>query len=113
MPAIAIPILPDQVDAWKSWARELGSSKRAEFEDLNTRMGLTAHRAWYFQGPAGPTAVVFHEGPGAESFLAEVASSTHPFDRWFRDSIGTYHGMDFSQPMSGPAPEKVIDWAAP
>lgn len=112
MSAMAIPILPDQLEAWKAWGRELVTTRRADFVDFNDRMGLNVHRAWLFQSPSGPLAIVLHEGPGSDTFMSAIATSDHPFDQWFRESIGRFHGVDFSEPMAGPPPEEVIDWTS-
>ena len=105
-----VPLIPNKVSAWKAWAHECIGSHRTEFKAFNRRMDLTAHRAWLSNGPQGPMAVVFHEGPGAKTFLQKLARSEHPFDTWFRDHISEYHGVDFSQPFDTPAPELVLDW---
>lgn len=112
MAGIAIPIVPDKVEAWKSWMHEVVHDRKNEFDEFNRRMGLTAHRAWLMQSPDGPVAVVLHDGPGADDFLQKLAVSTQPFDTWFRDRISEFHGMDFSTPPSGPPPELMVDWKA-
>ena len=110
MAGLAVPLLPDKVDTWRSWAQELKESRRADFDDFNQRMGLTDHRAWLTQLPTGPAVVVLHDGPGADQFMEKLSTSDHPFDKWFRDSISDCHGVDFSSPP--PGPEAIIDWRA-
>jgi hypothetical protein len=110
MAGMAIPLLPDKVETWRSWAEELQGARRAEFDDFNQRMGLTDHRAWLTQLPSGPAVVVLHDGPGADQFLQKLGTSDHQFDKWFRDTITECHGVDFSSPT--PAPESIIDWRA-
>jgi hypothetical protein len=110
MAGIAVPLVPDKLNDWKSWVDEMTESRKEEFEDFNQRMGLTAHRVWLMQTPQGPLAVVLHDGPGATSLLEKVATSDHPFDTWFRENISEFHGIDFSQPLPGPPPEAVMDW---
>jgi len=109
---VTVPLIPEKVQAWKAWVRECLGPHKAEFEAFNRRMNLTAHRAWLNNGPQGPMAVVFHDGPGAKTFLRKLSNSEHPFDMWFRDHISEYHGVDFSQPFDTPAPELVMNWHA-
>lgn len=67
---------------------------------------------WLVQTPEGPLAVVNHEGPGEADFMQKVTTSDHPFDKWFRNSISGFHGIDFSQPPPGPMPEQMMNWNA-
>jgi hypothetical protein len=113
MYATAVPLLPDKVDAWKSWIRECTESRREEWDEFNERMELTLHRVWLMEGPEGPLAVVVWDGPGAENFLQRVAKSKEPFDKWFREHITEYHGVDFSKLDAVPVSEMYVDWRAP
>ena len=105
MGAIAVPIVPGKLDAWSSWMSELNGVRKAGFEELNSRYGLTAHRAWLQQTPDGGHMVIaVHDGPGGDDFMARIAASDHPFDMWFKENIREVHGLDFSGPMP-PLPE--------
>ena len=109
MEAMAIPIKPDKVETWKSWCGELTGPRKAAFDDMNQRLGLTTHGAWHQANPDGSNlAVVVIDGPGAETFLgkmahrrrtsSKMATSENEFDQWFRTSIEDIHPMDFSAP---------------
>ena len=114
MTAIAVPLIEDKIDAWKSWVKDecLGSRKE-EFEEFNERMGLTLHRAFLSESPHGPVAIVLLEGPGAETFLQKLATSQEPFDEWFRARVEEFHGCDFSELGAMKMFELVMDWQAP
>jgi hypothetical protein len=108
MIAMAVPIHPGKLEAWRSWCAELTGPRKAEFDDLNRRHGLTTHAAWHQANPDGSDlAVVVIDGPGAEGFLGELARSDHPFDAWFRANIEDAHPMDFSAPPP-PAPVRTL-----
>ncbi|OHB67428.1 MAG: hypothetical protein A2Y76_03880 [Planctomycetes bacterium RBG_13_60_9] len=109
---MAIPLIPEKVDAWKAWVHELLGPQRKEFDDFNERFLLTAHRVWVTEGPQGPMVIAILEGPGTDLFLNDLAISQHPFDTWFRERISEYHGIDFSQPGSAPSSELLVDWHA-
>ena len=113
MYAIAAPVIPSQVEAWKAWIQECTGPRREEFEAFNERMELTLHRAWLTKGREGPLAIVVFDGPGARNFLKKLASSKEPFDKWFRERITEYHGVDFSKPDVVPPSEMYLDWYAP
>jgi hypothetical protein len=83
--AFAVPIKPGKEETWKSWAAEISGARKAEFDDMNERMGLTTHAAWLQQNPDGSQlAVVVLDGPGAPEFLGKLAVSNHGFDTEFR-----------------------------
>jgi hypothetical protein len=100
MPALAAPLAADKLSDWETWIGELTGSRKAEFEDMNARHGLTEHRAYLQPMPDGGFLVLaIHEGPGADAFLPGLMGSDNSFDRWFAASIGEIHGMDGSGPM--------------
>jgi hypothetical protein len=113
MHAMTISIIPSKVPAWKAWIRELTQSRKEEFEAFNERMELTLHRAWLAQGSEGPLVIVVVDGPGAKNYVRKLASSREPFDRWFRERVTEYHGLDFSKLDALPQPEIYLDWHVP
>jgi hypothetical protein len=108
MGLVIAPIKEGKVEAWKSWSKELIEEKKSEFNDFNKRHGLTRHEAWLAETPAGIMAVVVHEGPGAETFMPNVAQSENNFDIWFKKNVEDLNGMDMGAPPPGPMPLKMI-----
>jgi hypothetical protein len=105
---MAVPILPDKGDVWTAWTKELTGPRKAEFDDMNERYGLTTHAAWLQVNPdGGKLAVVVIDGPGASSFLPTLAGSDNEFDAWFRSSLEQIHPMDFSAPPP-PTPQRFL-----
>ena len=108
MEAFAVPIKPGKEETWKSWAAEISGARKAEFDEMNERMGLTTHAAWLQQNPDGSRlVVVVLDGPGAPEFLGKLATSDHEFDTGFRASVEDIHPMDFSAPPP-PAPVRFL-----
>ncbi len=107
MGAIAVPIMPGQLEGWEAWIAELNGPRKAEFDDMNQRHGLTSHRAWLQQTPDGQMVIAVHDGPGAEEFMGKLASSENEFDVWFRGNIERVHGLDFSAPPPPPAEQRL------
>jgi hypothetical protein len=58
MPAMAAPLAAEKLDAWEAWVAELGGARKAEFEDMNARHGLT-------ETPGLPAADARRRLPGA------------------------------------------------
>ena len=109
MGAIAVPILPGKVDAWKEWGAELKGPRADEFADFNSRFGLTRHRAYLQQNPDGGYVVIaIHDGPGGDEFMQKAAESDHPFDVEVRGKVEEFHGIDLTAPP-GPPPELWLD----
>jgi hypothetical protein len=97
---MAAPLAAEKLAAWESWIAELGGPRKAAFDDMNARQGLTDHRAYLQPTPDGSFLVlVIHEGPGADSFLPNVAQSDHEFDQWFVGAVADLHGIDTSAPL--------------
>lgn len=108
MPAMAAPLTADRLADWEAWSDELNGSRKAEFDDMNSRHGLTEHRAYLQPTPDGNFLVlVIHEGPGADDFIPSLMASDHEFDQWFGRSVADLHGMDMSAPMPPMATRKI------
>lgn len=108
MDAMAVPITPGKLDAWEAWMTDVGGPRKAEFDDMNQRYGLTTHAAWLQPTPDGNhLVVVVTDGPGSAEFLGKLATSDHEFDSWFRSKIEDVHPMDFSAPPP-PAPQRRL-----
>ncbi len=108
MGLVVVPIIEDKVDEWKNWTRVITEEKKSEFDDMNERHGLTRHDVWFTETPAGPMAVVLHEGPGEDTFMQTLAESDNSFDVWMVESIEDFHDMEMGAPLPGPTPEKMF-----
>lgn len=103
MEAFAVPILPGKAEEWKAWTAELTGARKADLDALNERHGVTTHAAWLQENPDGSLlAVVVVDGPGAPTFLQNLATSDDEFDTWFRSKVEEMHPMDFSGPPPPP-----------
>jgi hypothetical protein len=108
MPAMAQPLAANKLGAWEAWTDELNGPRKADFDDMNTRHGLTEHRAYLQPTPDGNYLVlVVLEGPGSDSFIANAMSSDHEFDQWFGGSVAELHGMDGNGPIPPMAARKI------
>src|SRR3954470_2931094 len=100
MPAMAAPLASGKLDAWEAWSGELTCPRRAEFEAMNQRHGLTEHRAYLQPLPDGNYLVlVVVEGDAAAGFLPSVAQSDHDLDRSSTQSVVDLHEFEMSGPM--------------
>jgi hypothetical protein len=108
MPAIAVQLAAGKHDAWEGWIADLGGARKAAFDDMNARHGLTEHRAYLQPPPDGNFLVLaIHEGPGADSFLGSLAESGHEFDQWFMGTVADLHDIDPTAPLPPAAGRKL------
>jgi hypothetical protein len=108
MGLVIAPVKEGKLEEWKKWAKSFSGDQKKAFDDFNKKHGLTRHDAWLAETPNGPVVVALHEGPGAETFMMNVAKSTDKFDIDFKEKLAELHGMDLSGPPPGPMPVKVI-----
>ncbi len=108
--AFTAPLLPGKLDAWKEFHNQLDGLRRWDFEDQQRRLGLVRHRVWLQETPAGPVALVVQEGEDPERARAILASSTHPFDVWFREQVMELHGIDLSEATGASSITLYVDY---
>ena len=109
MSIVLAPIVDGKLEKWQQWANEIQNGRAEEFEEFNSRYGLTRHSAWLAETPAGPVVVALHEGSGADNFMSELATSNHEFDIWFKQKVSEIHNIDFSKPLPGSPPQLLIN----
>ena len=108
MPAFAVPLAAEKFGSWESWIDELKGSRKAGFDDMNSRLGLTRHEAYLQPAPDGSyLVVVVQDGPGGDSFTEKLLSSDDEFDRWFAATVADLHGIDPAGPLP-PAPTRYL-----
>jgi hypothetical protein len=107
--AFAVPVLPGRD------AREVTSlvrDRKDEYEESRRRAGITMERVYEQVTPMGTFVVAYIESEhDMEATLASQASSGLAFDRDFNAKVAEVHGFDSSQPLPGPGPEVIADWA--
>jgi hypothetical protein len=110
--AMAFPILPGKTEQWKHFCQEMAGPRRSEYEASHKRLGWTREVAYLQQTPQGDMAVLYIEAQDIQRVFEGLGMSQEPFDVWAREQLKEIHGVDLSQPLSGPLPEAFIDWRA-
>jgi hypothetical protein len=92
--AFALPMLAGRAEAYRSALASCWVGARGEaHQDACRRAGITREGVWIQSAPSGAVAVVYLEADDVPAALALLATSTEPFDRWFRDHISRVHGL--------------------
>ena len=106
-----VPILPGQEEADRHLFEALTGPRRAEYEASRRRLGWHAERVWHQVTPQGTVAVVYLEADDIMQVFTGLATSTDPFDVWWREQIQQIHGLDLTQPLPGPPNEQILEWS--
>jgi hypothetical protein len=109
--AFAAPYLPGKTDVDREAMRACTNGERkADYEASRQRHGITREAVSIQATPNGDIAVVYLEADDLQAAFAGLATSTDPFDEWFRDIVREVHGIDLSQEF--PPPEQLVDFRA-
>lgn len=105
----ALPLLPDTTDAERDemlacWRGERSAAHRAS----RARHGITREATWIQPTPGGDLAIVLLESDDLAASLYGVATSSDPFDTWFRAHVKRVHGVDLAAGVH--LPEHVLDY---
>lgn len=69
--------------------------RREAYRDACRRVGITREGVWIQAAPPGPVAVVYVEADDVEAAMTLRATSSEPFDLWFREHVHRVHGLVF------------------
>jgi hypothetical protein len=106
--AFTFPVLAGQTERWREFARQVTGPRRAEWDEMHERVGMTEN--WYLQHlPNRDLGIVYMEGPDLEASFRELAASSHPFDAWYKEEIRGVHGIDFNQVPPWPLAEVLAE----
>jgi hypothetical protein len=104
------PILPGKAEAWRRFMQEMGGSRRGEYEASRRRLGIRVERAWISETRRRTIGIIIIEANHLEQALADLATSDHPFDRWFREQLLTLQGVDLARPDPALLPDLIFAW---
>jgi hypothetical protein len=98
------------VAAARSFASEIKGERRNEYLAYQKRTGCRHERVFLAETPKGSMIMVYRDAPNAGMNMAQLASSSHPFDKWYRESVQKIAGMDFTSIPPGPPPQVAFEW---
>ena len=105
---LAIPIVNGQTAAARTFLKQLDTTRRAEFDESERRIGITKE-LWYLATlPAGDHLIGYMEGPDFSQALASFVGSREPFDLWFKEEMRAVTGLDLNNPPADMAPAELL-----
>lgn len=105
------PIVAGKEADARAFAAETVGDRKADFEALQARSGVT-RETWAIQDtPMGSFMLVWFEG-NVEQAFTDLATDTGEFTTWFRGQVKDVTGVDLGAPPEGPPPDVIVDWTA-
>ena len=103
------PIQQGKEDAARKFAADTLGARKADFEGLQARSGIS-RETWAMQDtPMGSFMLVWFEGDVEKAFT-DLATLDSEFAVWFRGQVLDVTGVDLGGPPEGPLPEVLVDW---
>lgn len=111
----AFPVLPGKEPEMQRFARELETTRAAEAAAFYQRLGI-AYESWHAQAHGDSLwviAVTQFSGRQMADAAKDYASSSHEFDRWFREQVLLVTGVNPETTPLGPPTTRIFDTALP
>ncbi len=92
------PLKPGKLKEYKAFSAENTGPRKREYMDLLKRYGLRNAKVYYHKMGNKEFVIVIHDAEDdALERLANFASSTNPYDRWFFEQLQKLHDFDGSE----------------
>ena len=100
MPPVCVvfPILPGKTNAARDFMRELDTTRKAEFDRSERRIGITKEVWFLAPAPGGDQLVGYMESDDFGRALGLFAQSRDEFDLWFKRRLAEATGVDLNNP---------------
>ena len=105
---LALPIVADKTAAARTFLQQLDTTRRAEFDESERRIGITKE-LWYLATlPGGDQLVGYLEANNFGQAVGQFSASRDPFDLWFKKRMADVTGVDFNNIPPGFAPPELL-----
>jgi hypothetical protein len=98
------------VEAFKSFAKEINGARKAEHVEACKRYGRTKERVFLAQTPMGAMINVYTEGLNAGFLMARLRTSSNAYDKFYLESVKKINGVDMTSLPAGPPPHLAFEW---
>lgn len=107
--AFSAPIPPGKIDAVRQFVADVLGARKAEYDDLQRRSGMTEESYWLQVDPDGGAALIVVSDNDQNGFWAIMANPQTEFDRWYRERMESIWEFDAAAPQP-PANELLGTW---
>lgn len=95
---LVFPILPGQTEAARRFQRELDTTRKADYDRSERRIGITKEYWFVASVPGGDQLVAYMESTDFKRALQLFVQSRDEFDLWFKQRMADVTGVDFNNP---------------
>ena len=111
---LPFPVLPGKTESDIRKIADRFKEDPAGYREARAGTGMTLERAYWQHTPMGDFVVAYIESSqDVGAGLATMAQNTSDMGRYFVETVNEVHGVDITQPPSGPGPEIVGEWSDP
>lgn len=93
---LKFPILAGKVEAWRRFCQELSGSQLQMYLSSRRRIGITHERMALVETAFGEMSMTTLEANDVGKALSQIITSILPFDRWYRERILEFHGINLT-----------------
>jgi hypothetical protein len=110
--ALPFPVLPGMTETDIRSIADRFTADPEAYRESRSRAGVTLERAYWQHTPMGDFVIGYVESErSVAEVLAAWAEGATELDRFFAATVKRVHGVDITEPVDGPLPETVGDWA--
>jgi hypothetical protein len=95
---LVFPILPGQIEAARHFQRELDTTRKADYDRSERRIGITKEYWFVASVPGGDQLVAYMESADFNRALQLFVQSRDEFDLWFKQRMADVTGVDLNNP---------------
>jgi hypothetical protein len=114
---LTFPILPGKAEAWRRFCQEISGSRQQMYITSRRRLGITHERLALVETAFGSTVVTTLKAVDVGWALGQIVVSNQPFDRWYRERLQEFHGINlagyeqFVRPVPAPQNQELLfEW---
>jgi hypothetical protein len=110
---LVLPILPGKTEDARAFQRELDTTRKADYDRSERRIGITKE-VWYIAAlPSGDHLAAYMESADFNRALQMFVESRSEFDEWFKRRLAEVTGLDMNNlPADMKLPELVSRYEA-
>ena len=110
---VVFPLLPGKTEDARAFQRELDTTRKADDDRSERRIGITREYWFIASVPGGDPLVVYMESPDFARALGQFGASQGAFDLWFKGRLAEVSGVDLGNlPPDMALPELVSSYEA-